>query len=175
MHSGDLLTRGTVWIALSLHVASEWSNALRGGSKRAVISRCLNAVGCVFFLGHVTCAFQYFYNWSHAIAYADTARQSKELTGWDSGSGLYINYVFALVWISEVLWQWIAFRGNSLRPSFWSWAVRALFLFMIFNGAFVFVRGNMRWFGLALCLFLSMSWWLGAKRNVDWRPLPNSS
>lgn len=173
MHSGDWLTRGTVWIALTLYVASELSGHLE--RKRIGISWWLKTVGCLCFLGHVASAFHYFYHWSHAIAYADTARQSKELTGWDSGAGLYLNYLFALIWMSEVVWARVSPIAHSSRPAFWTWAVRGLFLFMIFNGAFVFVRGNMRWFGLVLCLALTISWWVRFKRKIDWRPMPKSS
>src|SRR6266516_2367279 len=104
MQLGELLTRRMVWIGLTLYVASELSSALGRQRERISISWWLNAAGCVFFLGHVGSAFRYFYNWSHATAYADTARQSKELTGWDSGAGIYLNYFFALVWFSELIW-----------------------------------------------------------------------
>ena len=93
------------------------------------------------------------------MAYADTARQSKELTGWNSGGGLYLNYLFALVWMTRVVWSRIALAYHSSPPTFWTRSVRGFFLFMIFNGAFVFVRGNLRWLGLLLCLLLLISWW----------------
>ena len=174
-HSGDLITRGTVWLALTLYVASELRGAVRRDRNRLSISWWLYTAGCVLFLGHVAVAFNYFYGWRHAVAYADIARQSKKLTGWDSGGGIYLNYFFGIVWVSEVLWARIAYGGYSSRPAFWMWAVRALFLFMIFNGAFVFVRSNMRWFGLVLCLLLMMSWRIGAKRSIDRRASAKSS
>jgi hypothetical protein len=173
MNFGDSLTRSTVWLALTLYVASETLRVLRRA--RFEISWKLNTVGCICFLGHVAAAFHYFYNWSHAVAYADTARQSKALTGWNSGDGLYLNYLFALVWLSEVIWMPISPPGYSARAGFWGWTVRAFFLFMIFNGAFVFARSNMRWFGLALCLVLVGSWWFEIKRSIDWRPSQKSS
>lgn len=173
MNFGESFTRITVWLALTLYVASETFRVLR--RDRLEISWRLNASGSVCFLGHVAAAFHYFYNWSHADAYADTARQSKALTGWDSGDGLYLNYLFALVWLSEVIWERISPRGYSVRAPFWAWTVRAFFLFMIFNGAFVFARSHMRWFGLVLCLVLVGSWWFQIKRSVDWRPSQKSS
>ena len=41
---------------------------------------------------HVWCAFNYLYQWSHAIACRDTARQTAELFGIQWGDGLYLNY-----------------------------------------------------------------------------------
>jgi hypothetical protein len=173
MNFGELVTRTTVWLALTFYAASETLRVLR--RDRLEISWRLSTAGCVCFLGHMVTAFHFFYNWSHTDAYADTARQSKALTGWDSGDGLYLNYLFALVWLSEVVWVQISPKTYSARPVFWGWTVRAFFLFMVFNGAFVFARSNMRWFGLVLCLFLAGSWWLQIKRGIDWRLSQKSS
>jgi len=173
MNFGESVTRITVWLALTFYAASETFRVLR--RHRFEISWRLNTAGCVCFLGHVVTAFHYFYNWSHADAYADTARQSKALTGWNSGDGLYLNYLFALVWLSEVIWMRISRLSYSARAAFCGWTVRAFFLFMIFNGAFVFARSNMRWFGLALCLLLAGSWWFEIKRSIDWHPSQKSS
>jgi len=175
MHSGELLTRGTVWVALTSYVASEAFSAVQRDDEKVTISWGLKAAGCVFFLAHIAAVFNYFYSWHHAAAYADTARQSKELTGWNSGDGLYLNYLLALVWVSEVIWPRITAVGYLSRSIWWTWTVRVFFLFMIFNGAFVFVRSNVRWFGLFLCLFLLLCWWLRLKRSIDGRPSPKSS
>src|SRR5262245_48674916 len=141
---GEALTRGTVWLALTLYVASEF--AMRRSGRAA---RWLNAFGCATFLAHVVCAFQFYHHWSHSAAYADTARQTAALTGWKSGAGLYVNYVFAMVWIATVI------KG----PGGWAlWAVRGFFWFMIFNGAVVFVHGPVRWIGLLLCAALIGCW-----------------
>jgi hypothetical protein len=158
MHSGEWLTRGTVWLALAFYVVCEALNAKRSDSQIRAVARWLNTMGCAFFLAHVIAAFHYHYSWSHAMAHAETARQTKELVGWNSGDGLYFNYLFALVWLSEVTWSWIIPRSYSNRSSIWNWTVRLFFLLMIFNGAFFFVRGNIRWFGLFLCLMLIASW-----------------
>ena len=174
MNSGELVTRSTVWLALTIYVIHEALSAARRYQKHTTILWCLSAAGCVFFLAHVAAAFHYFYDWSHAVAYADTARQTKEFTGWNSGGGIYLNYLFALIWTSEVAWSATP-RGCSPRPAIWVWTVRAFFLLMIFNGAFFFVRGNVRWFGLLLCFSLMGSWWMQAKRSIDWSLSAKSS
>ena len=147
--SGEWLTRGTVWLALSLYVAGQIL-------PHRSAARWFNTLGCVAFLAHVACAFQFYHGWSHSVAYADTARQTKELTGWNSGAGLYINYLFALVWMGDVIWSWASYDA---RPPWITWSVRGFFWFMIFNGAVVFARGPIRGFGLLLCLALVGCWW----------------
>jgi hypothetical protein len=142
---GEAFTHGTVWLALTLYVASEL--AARRSHLRA--ARSLNAIGCAAFLAHVVCAFQFYDHWSHSAAYAETARQTAQLTGWNSGVGLYINYLFALVWIATVI---TPPRGVITG------VVRGFFLFMVFNGAVVFVHSPIRWFGLLLCVALIGCW-----------------
>lgn len=175
MNSGELLTRMTVWLALTLYVASELVKAIRGGREPGAAAWWLKAAGGAFFLGHMVGAFNYFYGWSHAAAYADTARQTKEFSGWDSGSGLYLNYLFALVWMIELICSRLRPANHSTRSSAMAWAMRTFILFMIFNGAFVFVRGHLRWFGLLLCMILVGCWWPRPTQRPEARPAPGFS
>ncbi len=158
MDAGQWLTRGTVWLALSLYVASEMAKTAGRSREQGGAARWLNSLGCAAFLAHVACAFQFYHHWSHAAAYADTARQTAALFRWNWGGGLYLNYFFALVWLGEVVWSWRNPRGYLHRPNGMTWAVRGFFLFMMFNGAMVFARGPARWFGLILCLTLVACW-----------------
>ena len=164
MDTAELLTRGTIWLSLSLYVAGEAVRAVRHG-RAFRASRCLNTIGCVTFLAHVAAAFHFYHHWSHAAAFADTARQTAAFSGWDWGGGLFINYAFALVWLAEVFWAWASPNGFRERANWLTWSMRSFFLFMIFNGAVVFVHGGMKWFGLVLCLVLLICWW--RKRIID--------
>src|SRR4051812_12164745 len=113
---GETLTRGTVWLALTLYVVSQF--AARCSHPGA--ARWLKALGCATFLAHVACAFQFYHHWSHSAAYENTARQTAQLTGWNSGAGLFINYLFAFVWMATVIKPP---RGRM------AWVVRGFFLF----------------------------------------------
>ena len=168
METGEWLTRSTVWLALSLYVAREMTAAGRGrGLSQA--ARWLNTAGCAAFLAHVAAAFHFYHHWSHAAAYVETARQTAEFSGWNWGGGLYINYLFALVWLGEVVWSWANPNGYLQRPKWMTWFVRGFFLFMMFNGAVVFVHNAIRWFGLILCLTLVVCWWRAQKGDVPIR------
>jgi len=164
MDAGEWLTDGTIWLALMFYVAGEIAIARRGrGLFRTV--RWLNTAGCAAFLAHVAAAFHFYHHWSHAAAYADTARQTAYFSGWNRGGGLYVNYAFALVWIGETVWSWANLNGYFRRSNWIVWTVRCFFLFMMFNGAVVFVRGGTKWLGLVLCLVLTGCWW--QKRIID--------
>lgn len=167
MDAGEWLTRGTVWFALSLYVASEVVKAVKRGGVSFHAARWLNTIGCAAFLAHIACAFHFYHHWSHAAAYADTARQTAEFSGWNWGGGLYLNYLFSLVWLREVVWSWANPNAYLQRPNWMTWTVRGFFLFMMFNGAVVFVHSAIRWFGLVLCLTLVGCWWPRRKPSID--------
>lgn len=158
MHTGEWLTRGTVWLALSLYAAGEIVKAARRPAGWSPAAHCLNSAGCAAFLAHVGCAFHFYHGWSHLAAYADTARLTAERFGWTWGGGLYFNYLFALVWIGESVWGWANPNRYRGRAEWITWTVRGFFWFMMLNGAVVFAREIMRWFGLVLCLTLLGCW-----------------
>ena len=155
MTTGDLLTRLTIWLALGLYVSSQVVRPSRTG-------RRLTAVGCVLFATHVVLAFQVHYGWSHATALQETAAQTEALTGVRTGSGLYVNYLFGLAWLAEVWWWTRAETSYLNRPGWVELAARAFFLFMIVNGAAVFVDEPQRWLGIALAGVLVYAWRPGA-------------
>lgn len=166
MDPATWLTRGTIWLALTLYTVGEAMLAFRDRPAAEAAGR-LNAAGCAAFLTHVAAAFHFHHGWSHAAAYADTARQTAEFTGWNWGGGLYVNYLFALVWLGDVAWRRAATPARGARPGWVTWSLRAWFLFMIFNGAVVFVRGPARWYGLALCVVLAGCWWPRTKARMN--------
>ncbi|MEM6795502.1 MAG: hypothetical protein AAF725_16105 [Acidobacteriota bacterium] len=143
----------TVWAALVCYPAGPLGRAVEGPRAQRWTLRVWTA-GCLLFWVHVVSAFDVFYGWSHAYALAETARQTRELTGFDSSSGLYLNYLFALAWTIDA---WRARRvgerrlgpGDSLGGFL---ALHGFFLFMIVNGAVVFVPGPRRWLGLVITL-----------------------
>ena len=99
---GDLLTRATVWVAVGCYVATCFL-LMRG---RHPPARWTWTAGLVAFLIHVALAFHFFYDWSHTVAWEETARQTEEMTGSRSGFGIYLNYLFAGVWFCDVSFWW---------------------------------------------------------------------
>lgn len=168
MHADEFLTRGAAWVALSLYSASEFARSLPRGKTMEIAARGLSTLGCATLLAHIICAFQFYHAWSHTAAYADTARQTAALVGWDWGGGLYVNYLFALVWLGEVAWSWCSPRDYNERPKWVTRLVRGFFLFMIVNGAVIFAQGPMRWLGVCLCWLLAGCWWKNS-RSKPWQ------
>ena len=92
-------------------------------------SRIVSTLALAAYLLHVWCAFEYLYQWSHTVAYRETARQTAELFGVSWGGGLYLNYLFTAVWIADCAWVW-------LSPHWWRsrapWVATALHVFLAF-------------------------------------------
>ncbi len=172
METEEWLTRGTVWLALSLLVAGEFVGAKRPlGAEMPRQGRWLNRLGFAAFLAHMVAAFSFYHGWSQAAAYADTAEKTAASVGWNSGMGLYFNYAFALVWLGEIVWNAVSTRGYVGRACWITAGVRAFLFFMIFNGAVVFAHGLARWFGFVLCLLLAGCWWPRRSRTTESGPL----
>jgi hypothetical protein len=80
MNSGDFLTRWTVRLALALYVLDLTLRARAEGRRfLQSIARLAWTAGCLAFLLHLVCAFQFYHYWSHAAAHEATAQQSAEV------------------------------------------------------------------------------------------------
>lgn len=157
MPTEELLTRWTIRLALACYVAVLASQVAMPVEHRRwqALARYLWTVGCLFFLFHVACAFQFYHHWSNTAAVEDTARQTKDLMGWAFGEGIYISYLFTVLWVADVLWSWISPASYWSRPRVLSYVIHGFMLFIVFNGAIVFEGGVTRWSGIAACLGLA--------------------
>lgn len=154
----EWLTRGTVWLALFLYVWAELELAKRRDALARSRVRWLHRLAWLSFVAHVVCAFHFYHQWSHAQAMADTARQTAAMVGWNWGGGLWFNYLFAVLWTSELAWAELDGQGYRTRAGWVNWSVRAFFFFMLFNGAVLFAQSPQRWLGLLLCGALAWAW-----------------
>src|SRR5262245_12994971 len=158
MTADDLLTRWSARLAMALYVlALAWRIGAKGRQGWLKAGRLCWAAGCLVFLLHVLLAFFLIHHWSHADALAATARRTEEMVGLDWGGGLYLNYVFGLVWLADAAWWW--WRPNSYlaRSRIIEWCVQGYQGFLAFNATVVFGQGFSRWFGVCACLLLAIT------------------
>jgi len=116
------------------------------------------SLAAVLMLVHSVAAFGTIYGWSHEAALAATARQTRELTGFDSGSGIYVNYALLLVWLGDVVWWWRAPVGYAARPRWISRFVHGFVWFMFLNGAVIFADGWIRAIGGLAVPLVAVAW-----------------
>ena len=95
----------------------------------------------------------------HSPSQAEFTRATRELTGVDSGAGLWFNYLFGLVWLCDlVAWR---VRGGPLPRGSWrpvATACHGFLAVMIFNGTVVFGQGPVRGFGIGVFALLAAGW-----------------
>jgi len=159
MNPGELPTRLTIVLALGAYAVGAVA-VLRARGRAGWLTRARWAwtLGCALLLVHVACAFGFYHGWSHGAAYADTARQTAAVTGLRWGGGLFVNYIFTLGWVADVLWWWWDRASYERRPGWLNIAWHAFVVFLIFNATVVFGGTAARWFGSVLCLALAIAW-----------------
>lgn len=124
----------------------------------AAARRIFWSLAALLMLVHSVAAFATIYGWSHEVARVATARQTRALTGFDSGSGIYVNYVFLLTWLGDVVWWWGSPVGYAARPRWVSRLVHGFVWFMFLNGAVIFADGWMRAIGAIAVLLVAVAW-----------------
>jgi hypothetical protein len=130
---GSLLTTWTARIAAALYLAA-LALMVTGPWHRF---RAVYTIGLLLYLVHVGAAFTFFYQWSHAVALAETARQTRLLFGVDAAAGLYLNYAFTVLWSCDGLSAWVAPEHYRTRARAGNVALHAFLLFMVLNGTVV--------------------------------------
>ncbi|MCD6052502.1 MAG: hypothetical protein K0Q55_3920 [Verrucomicrobia bacterium] len=148
MNTPDIIIIATAWLAgLGYAVAlgvrlrkKEWSS----------LAAAWWLFGAVMMGVHVICAFQFRHHWSHEAAEIDTARQTKELMGWEWGGGVWLNYLLVLIWLGDALWLMSAPESYVKRAKWIGWAVQSYLAFMWFNATVVFGSWGAKLFGVVV-------------------------
>jgi hypothetical protein len=164
--TGEAFTVWSVRLATLLYVSALALRLAARDSRAMQWARIMWTAGFVCYLAHVYGAFEFFHGWSHAAAYADTARQTAEQFGLNWGGGLYFNYVFTVVWAADVIWWWRGVERYEKRPLWISLAIQGFLGFMFFNGAVVFAAGFSRWLGIIAIPPLVWLWWKSPRSSA---------
>src|SRR5688572_177562 len=107
MNLGTILTLWSVRIAILGYIVAVWLRIRNHGESHHKLQRSYWTVGCTALIIHIVCAFHFYHEWSHLVAWKSTAKETWEVTGLNWGGGVYVNYVFAALWGGDVLWWWI--------------------------------------------------------------------
>ena len=155
----------TVWAALVCYLAGPAATACTRTAARSAL-RWTWTVGSLLFLIHAISAFAIIYGWNFQIAWAETARQSQEFAGFDSGIGLVLNIVFTGVWLVDAGLWWARPERYLMRSHRKVLLVHGFFLFMIVNGAVIFVPGPQRFLGVLIVALALFALWRGLSNTV---------
>lgn len=130
------VVRCTVRLAVACYALRVLADAADVTSLRT--RRRLWAAGLAFYVAHVAAAFHFVYGWSHTRAWRETARQTAGVVGRESGVGLWANYAFTLLWLTDVVAWWVVGPDYPRRYRRTYFTVQAAFAFVAFNGTAVF-------------------------------------
>ena len=147
MGVAELIVSASIWLSLCCYPAGLLGAASPEDDR---IWRRIWTTGSLLFVIHTVSAFAVHYDWSHAVALEATAADTANAVGVASGAGLYLNYLFGAIWLVDACWWWLR-PGSYRRRSRWVILAEHVFLlFMIVNGAIVFVEGWSRVLGVLI-------------------------
>ena len=161
---GDMIVRWTARLAVGCYLARILCDAhdSRAASMRKM-ARLFWTIGCVIFVIHVAAAFHFEHGWDHASAFEHTAKRTNEMTGWNSGVGLYINELFLCLWVADTVWWWrdLAWPLTHRRVY---WFIQSIFAFLMFQATIVFGPFFWKPFGTLILIILAFQW-ITRRRN----------
>jgi hypothetical protein len=143
----SLVVRGTMWVATVAWAAGEIS--MRRGRRAESAARLVWTTGALIAIAHAGFAFHFVHGWSHSAAALETVRQAEERIGVGWSGGIYVNYVFLVTWLADVVWWWVAPESRAARSRKLEVARSVFFVFMFANGAVIFATGVGRVIGTA--------------------------
>ena len=151
---GEGTTLILAWSAGACWAVSEFVS-LRQPARR---DRAWWMAACGLLWLHIACAFEVHHGWSHAAAYAHTARETEKVVGVDWGGGLWFNYAFLLAWTADAtLCRRACARAGKAVARLHA-TVRAAAVFFWFNAAVVFAQGPSRYASMAAFVVLLAVW-----------------
>jgi hypothetical protein len=144
---GDFVTRHTARVAVLFWALAVGARLL--GCTRHT-SRWLWTLACGAYLIHVAAAFEHIHHWSHAAAF-----EHVELVN-GFGPGIFVSYLFSLIWLADVLWWLFAPISYESRPRWIDLGVHGFMAFVVFNGTVVYETGFIRWASVVMFLTLGL-------------------
>ena len=142
----ELAVRGSIAGAPASWALAEWlwwRHPSRGAGARGAWT-----AGAALMVLHALAVFQNVHHWSQDAALEHTARQTAAVTGFHWGGGLYVNYAFIALWVSDALLWWRDRASYERRSAVSRDTLLAIFLFMFINGGIVFAQGPARLLGI---------------------------
>lgn len=163
----DALIRWTVRLSL-LYYAAAAVLMLRCGSAdwraengRGRLARWCWTLAWAAFVIHVGVSFHFYHHWSHQSAFQHVEAVSH------FGYGIYISYLFTILWTADVVWWWLEPNRYALRLHRIGWLMHAFMAFIIFCGTVVYEPGLIRWAGLLMFVGLGLLLLVSGRRKVS--------
>jgi hypothetical protein len=147
----------TIWAAAALFVAGEVAKVQLTGRVREEAWKAW-ALGVALCAIHMALAMWLRYGWHHDEAVRQTAAQAAAVYGVTWRGGLYVNYLFLIIWAGDTVWWGASPVSYTARASWLTWTLRGFYFVILFNAAVVFASARGRIVGIALMAILVAAW-----------------
>jgi hypothetical protein len=149
----------TIWGAMTLFVAGAIADRRTSGPAPANWAWWIWLAGAVLCAVHMTIAMGAHYGWDHERAVHETAVRAATVYGFAWRGGLYVNYLFLLVWIGEIAWWTLSPQSYATRPAAIRHTLWIFYVIIVFNAVVVFATAPGRIAGVILTSLLIAAWW----------------
>ena len=166
MFCGERLIQITAWLAFAAWFVALAMNRGARSTRVERLSSFIGLSGSVLMLVHVSFAFDIRHDWSHAAAVVETARQTEELMGVNWGVGVWWNYVFSIIWMSDGLWRVVQPPSYESRPRWLSRMIHFFLAFMWFNATVLFGSREIQIAGVGVFGWLVICLWTERRRRL---------
>ena len=153
----------TIWAAMTLFVSGAVIDRRKPRSPLASWAWWIWLAGAVLCAVHMTIAMGAHYGWDHERAVHETAVRAATVYGFAWRGGLYVNYLFLLVWIGEIAWWRVSPQSYATRPAAVRHTLRIFYIIIVFNAVVVFAPAPGRIAGAILTSLLIAAWWRGRR------------
>ena len=150
----------TARVAVALYLGALFAGirprgAAAAAGPRSLLADLLWTAAGLIFVFHVGLAFHFLHHWSHDSAVRHTAERTYEAMGVAVGGGIYVNYVFLLWWLADLVFLWTApgWRTRTYRI-----ALHAFVAFILINATVVFGPPWWRWASLPIAAGMFVAW-----------------
>ncbi|MEM8668534.1 MAG: hypothetical protein AAGG48_13530 [Planctomycetota bacterium] len=139
-----------VWVAVTLWFVGAFARVTSGERAERLYAWSW-MLGSLAMWIHIFASYAVVYHWCHAEALQATAEESERVTGIRAGWGVYVNFVFALVWsiYSALLVKGGTRQLTTDRAVFWFTAAIVLMATVVFEAGAVRIASGVGF--LAFC------------------------
>ena len=150
---GDLLIRWSARFFVACYLTRICLDAAGWRSDQSQrMGRWIWTTGCAVCLIHFALAFHFLHDWRWQEAYDHVRERTREMTGLDSGSGLYVNVLFGVWWLADVGIWWTDLCWSRRKLPYWT--TQAVMSFLIIQSTAVF--GPRFWIPVTILVVLAL-------------------
>ena len=103
------------------------------------------ALGAAIMAVHIVCSYGIAHHWSHQAALDHTASETEAVVGIAVPHGVYVNFLFLVLYIGNTIWRYRAGGSKVRRPKWWAWTIDLFLDAIVLMATVVFETSWIRW------------------------------